>query len=164
MLYAACVLLGAASLGLPFCRDKIHLLAIFPVIGISMALFWPAYEAWLSEQEEETKLVQRVTLFNLFWSIGVTLGPAVSGYLYQGTNPFSPFYLSVALCLFTIVTLFSHKSKFASYTTETSSETIQTLFPSPAVRKTYLNLARCANFASWFGLGVLRRLLSLIHI
>ncbi len=158
MLYAACVLLGAASIGLPFCRNKIHLLAVFPAIGISMALFWPAYEAWLSEQEGETKLVQRITLFNLFWSIGVTLGPAMSGYLYEDENPFSPFYLSVVLCLFTIVTLFSHKSKFTSHTTETSSETIQILYPSPAVRTTYLNLARCANFASWFGLGVLRRL------
>ena len=156
MLYAACVLLGAASIGLPFCRNKTHLLAIFPVIGISMALFWPAYEAWLSEQEGETKLIQRVTLFNLFWSIGVTLGPAVSGYLYQDANPFIPFYLSAVLCLFTIVALFSHKSTI--HGTETSSETVQTLFPSPAVRTTYLNLARCANFASWFGLGVLRRL------
>ena len=158
MLYVASLLLGIVSIGLTFCRDKIHLLIIFPGLGISMALFWPAYEAWLSDQESESKLIQRVTLFNLFWSAGVTLGPAASSYLYRDTTPFSPFYLSAALCLFTIVTLFLHKSDSASHTKETSSDTIQTLFPSPTVKTAYLNIARCANFASWFGLGVLRRL------
>ena len=74
MLYVASLLLGIVSIGLTFCRDKIHLLMIFPGLGISMALFWPAYEAWLSDQESESKLIQRVTLFNLFWSAGVTLG------------------------------------------------------------------------------------------
>ena len=158
MLYAACLLLAVVSIVLPICRDKIHLLIIFPGLGISMALFWPAYEAWLSEQEGEGNLLQRVTLFNLFWSIGVTLGPTVSGYLYKDANPFSPFYLSVVLSLFTIVPLFLHKSSDDSHTIETSSETVEILFPSPTVRTTHLNLARCANFASWFGLGVLRRL------
>ena len=35
-------------------------------------------------------------LFNLFWSIGITLGPAFSSYLYGDANPFKPFYLAGA--------------------------------------------------------------------
>ena len=78
VLYAACLVLGAVSIGLPLCRNGMHLMLIFPGIGVSMALFWPAYEAWLAEREGEGQLIQRVMLFNLFWSVGVTLGPALS--------------------------------------------------------------------------------------
>ena len=158
MLYAGCLLLGAVSIGLPFCHTKLHLLLIFPGIGISMALFWPAYEAWLAERESDSKLLHRVMLFNLFWSIGVTLGPAVSGYLYQDANPFKPFYLAGVVGLLTLITIFVCKSNPTLNTTEIQSQPGQTLFPPSVVRKAYLNIARCANFASWFALGVLRRL------
>ena len=153
---------------------------IFPGVGISMALFWPAYEAWLAEREGEGELLQRVMLFNLFWSIGMTLGPTVSSYLYQDAAPFTPFYLAGALSMLTLATILggslrindegfknlhpvSHiakarKSEQFVPTAETASEPIQPIYPSPKVRATYLNMARCANLASWFALGVLRRL------
>ena len=158
MLYAACVLVGGVSLGLPFCRSKLHLLLIFPGVGISMALFWPAYEAWLAEREGEGKLIQRMMLFNLFWSIGVTLGPTASSYLYRDANPFMPFYLASVLSVLTLVTIFSHKPTSSDHGVETVPETIEPLYPSLTVRTIYLNLARCANFASWFTLGILRQL------
>ena len=66
LLYAACLVLGAVSIGLPHCRNSMHLMLIFPGIGISMALFWPAYEAWLAEREGESQLIHRVMFFNLF--------------------------------------------------------------------------------------------------
>lgn len=158
MLYAGCLLLGTVSIGLPFCHKKIHLLLIFPWIGIGLSLFWPAYEAWLAEREGEGKLLQRVMLFNLFWSIGITLGPAVSGYLYQDANPFRLFYLAGAVGLLTFVIILFSKSNSPLQTTKEQSDPIQTLFPLPVVRRLYLNVARCANFASWFTLGVLRSL------
>lgn len=158
VLYTACLVLGAASFGLPQCRTPTHLLLIFPGLGISMALFWPAYEAWLAEREGEGNLVQRVMLFNLFWSIGVTLGPAFSSYLYGDANPFRPFYLAGILVLLTAVTIFGNSLQTGRATTTDLSESAETLYPPLPVRTTYLNLARCANFASWFVLGVLRRL------
>ena len=157
-LYAACLVLGAVSIGLPYCRNSIHLMLIFPGIGISMALFWPAYEAWLAEREGEGKLIQRVMLFNIFWSIGVTLGPAFSSYLYGDTNPFTSFYLAAIFSLLTLGTIVLNNLQ-APGTAETQpSEPPEVLYPPLPVRTTYLNLARCANFASWFVLGVLRRL------
>ena len=169
VLYAACLVLGAVSLGLPRCRNSLHLLLIFPGVGISTALFWPTYEAWLAEREGEGELIQRVMLFNLFWSIGATLGPAFSSYLYGDVNPFKPFYLAGILSLFTLVTILggslkafyidkAEESDPSIYRDEPTSEPPETLFSPPVVRTTYLNLARCANFASWFALGVLRRL------
>ena len=161
ILYVACLLLGAACIGLTFCRNSGHLLSVFPGIGISMALFWPAYEAWLAEREGEGELIQRVMLFNLFWSIGMTLGPAFASYLYGAVNPFRPFYLGSGACLLTLLTIYASRlttSESSPHTDESDSQSAEIIYPLPPVRTTYLHLARCANFASWFALGVLRRL------
>lgn len=158
VLYASCLVLGAVSIGLPRCRTSFQLLLIFPGIGISTALFWPAYEAWLAEHEGEGKLIQRVMLFNLFWSIGGTLGPAFSSYLYGDADPFRPFYLSGILALLAFVTILGNRFQAPVITKAHQSDQSETLYPPPTVRTAYLNLARCANFASWFVLGVLRRL------
>lgn len=158
VLYAACLVLGVASLGLPYSRNGTHLLLIFPGIGISMALFWPAYEAWLAEREGEGELIQRVMLFNLFWSIGITLGPAFSSYLYGDANPFRPFYLAGILILCTLVTIFGSNFQKLDIARTHPSDLSEILYPPPSIRTTYLNLARCANFTSWFVLGVLRRI------
>ena len=158
VLYAAFLVMGAASLGLPQCRNSLHLLLIFPSIGVSMALFWPAYEAWLAEREGEGELVHRVMLFNLFWSIGITLGPVLSSYLYGDANPFRPFYLAGISTLFTWVTIFGSNFLKPDIPKTHQSEPTEVLYPSLPVRTTHLNIARCANLASWFVLGVLRRL------
>ncbi len=158
MLYAGCFLLAVVSIGLRFCTNKYHLLLLFPGIGISMALFWPSYEAWLAEREDEGQLLHRVMLFNLFWSVGITLGPAISGYLYQDVNPFRPFYLACAGGLLTLIIIVLQKTESTTSTAESLDEPTEIIYPSRLVRKTYLSLGRCANFASWFALGVLRRL------
>ena len=163
LLYAACLVLGAVSIGLPHCRNSMHLMLIFPGIGISMALFWPAYEAWLAEREGESQLIHRVMFFNLFWSIGVTLGPAFSSYLYGDANPFRPFYLAGVLCLLTLGTIIANSLRTSDNpqtdaSSEITTEPPETLYPPQPVRTMHLNLARCANFTSWFLLGVLRRL------
>lgn len=158
VLYAACLVLGTVSIGLPYCRNSTHLMLIFPGIGISMALFWPAYEAWLAEREGEGKLIQRVMLFNIFWSVGVTLGPALSSYLYGDTNPFRSFYLAAIFSLLTLITIVANSLHTPAITKTDPTESSEVLYPPLSVRTTYLNLARCANFASWFVLGVLRRL------
>ena len=161
ILCAACLLLSVVCLGLAFCRTRTHLMLVFPGLGISMALFWPAYEAWLAEREGEGELVQRVMLFNLFWSVGMTLGPAFSSYLYGDTNPFRPFYFASGFALLTLLTLWVSRigeTDRADLPDEIDVDPLEVLFPPPPVRTTYLYLARCANFASWFALGVLRRL------
>lgn len=155
MLYAGCILISIVSIVIPLCYKKIHLLLIFPLLGISLALFWPTYEAWLAEREGEGTLLHRVMLFNLFWSIGITMGPTVSGYLYQDDAPFRPFYLACVLGLLTLTVLLLSKSSQEQVDSEPQQST-QTLFPPPEVRRRYLNIARCANFASYFALAVLR--------
>ena len=164
ILYTACLILGAASIGLAFCRNGGHLMSIFPGIGVSMALFFPAYEAWLAEREGEGELIHRIMLFNLFWSIGMTVGPALSSYLYGSANPFRPFYLAGIFAALTLVTIWASRittsdpSSLSVHTDESDPESPEILYPLLPVRMTYLHLARCANFVSWFSLGVLRQL------
>ncbi len=155
MLIAGCILISIVSIVMPLCYKKIHLLLILPLLGISIALFWPTYEAWLAEREDEGTLLHRVMLFNLFWSIGITMGPTVSGYLYQDDAPFRPFYLACTLGLLTLTVVLLSKSSQTRADSEPQQLT-QTLFPPPEVRRRYLNIARCANFASYFALAVLR--------
>lgn len=156
MLYLGCLIIAIVSIVLRFCNTKVHLLLIFPCIGLSMALFWPAYEAWLAEREGEGKLIHRVMLFNLFWSTGITLGPTVSGYLYKDSQPFMLLYLAAGVGTITFITIYFSNFKYSNSTLGMQSESTQTLFPHPTERRKYLNISRCANFASWFALGVLR--------
>ena len=161
ILYAACLILGVVSIGLALCRNSGHLMRVFPGIGISMALFFPAYEAWLAEREGEGELIHRIMLFNLFWSIGMTLGPALSSYLYGEANPFRPFYLAGIFAMLTLVNVWASRIAETDppvHTDESDSESREILYPPLPVRMTYLHLARCANFVSWFSLGVLRQL------
>ena len=156
LLYLGCLLIGIVSILLRFCHSKLHLLLIFPCIGISMALFWPAYEAWLAEREGEEKLIHRVMLFNLFWSTGITMGPSVSGYMYKDSQPFIPLYLAAGVGLMTFITIYFCDSQPDESIVRKQLDQTQTLFPSTSERMKHLNIARCANFASWFALGVLR--------
>lgn len=164
ILYAACLILGVVSIGLSLCRKGGHLMSVFPGIGVSMALFFPTYEAWLAEREGEGDLIQRIMLFNLFWSLGMTLGPALSSYLYGDANPFRPFYLAGVFAILTLATIWASRftksdlSNLSTDTDESDSEPPEILYPLLPVRMTYLHLARCANFVSWFALGVLRQL------
>ncbi len=164
ILYAACLTLGIACIGLALCRKGGHLMSVFPGIGVSMALFFPTYEAWLAEREGEGDLIQRIMLFNLFWSLGMTLGPALSSYLYGDANPFRPFYLAGVFAILTLATIWASRftksdlSNLSTDTDESDSEPPEILYPLLPVRMTYLHLARCANFVSWFALGVLRQL------
>ena len=153
MLIAGCILISIVSIVMPLCYKKIHLLLIFTLLGVGIALFWPTYEAWLAEREGEGTLLHRVMLFNLFWSIGITMGPTVSGYLYQDDAPFKPFYLACGVGVMTVVLLCNAST--AGVKTQPPQST-QTLFPPPDVRRRYLNISRCANFASYFALAVLR--------
>ena len=167
VLCTACLLLSGVSFILPFCRRKLHLVIAFPCVGISQALFWPAYEAWLAEREGGGSLITRLMIFNLFWSVGIMIGPVLSSYLYSGSNPIIPFYLAgvFSLCNWGVI-YFQSKSHQGGQNSPVGTElTPVPTFdepplrkPSPELQHAYLRIARVANFASWFSLGVLRQL------
>ena len=158
-LAAACLLVAGVSLFFPFCRRKLELGIVFPCLGISMALFWPAYEAWLAEREGAGSLIKRLMIFNLFWSTGITFGPFISGHLYHDSNPFIPFYLASGFSIINWLGLYVQTRLHQGIHSHLpSNKTLSLPKDPPAWQGVHLQIARIANFASWFALGILRHL------
>ena len=67
-------LFGATCLALTQVQNVTSIAWVIPWIGVTLGLFWPALQGWLSDQGESQLLRQSTSLFNLFWSIGSMLG------------------------------------------------------------------------------------------
>ncbi len=155
MLYVSCVLLALVNVLIPlFCKNAISLAIIYPIVGVSMALFWPTYEAWLAERSGGGTLLKRIRNFNIFWSTGIALGPFFAGYLFNEQKPFRAFYLSAFICIITFGSIAGQN--------KTSGESIQDIDDTPKesdqLRRVYLYIAWIANFSAWFTLSILREL------
>ena len=157
VLTVACFSLAAVSILLPFCTRKLYLMIAFPCSGIGMALFWPTYEAWLAEREGAGDLIRRITTFNLFWTVGITIGPMISSYLYKGTSPVLTFYLAGGFSLINWITLES-QTLVNRKNLRSSEHLVLIEAPPHAAHHIYLRIARIANFASWFSLGIVRHI------
>ena len=155
VLSASCILLACISLTLPFCTRKLHLLIAFSCVGIGMALFWPAYEAWLADRAGGGRLIVRVMTFNLFWSVGITGGPFISGYIYSPTHPTISFYIASGCSLLSWGAISLHTKLHRKNGQHTEAESFDTAAPDS--QPTYRQIGRIANFASWFSLGFLRQ-------
>ena len=157
ILSIACLSFAAVSIALPFCTRKLYLMIVFPCSGIGMALFWPTYEAWLAEREGAEDLIRRITIFNLFWTVGITIGPIIASYLYQGTTPVLPFYLAGGFSLINLIALKS-QTIVNRKTPHASEHPAVMEAPPHNAHHIHLKIARIANFASWFSLGIVRQI------
>ena len=159
LLSAGCFLITLVSLGLTQCQKGWHLVMVYPWVGLSQALFWPTYEAWLAERQGGGTLIQRLRLFNLFWCSGITLGPVMSSYLQRSPNPDFPFYLASGCAVLNWL-LISRQSKPTNADLHPDSNHVLDLTNDrPAHRPTlFIYISRIANFASWFTLSILRSL------
>ena len=157
VLTLACFSLAAVSILLPFCTRKLYLMIVFPCSGIGMALFWPTYEAWLAEREGDGDLIRRITTFNLFWTVGITIGPMISSYLYKGTSPVLAFYLAGGFSLVNWITLES-QTIVNRKNLRSPEHSVLIEAPPHTAHRIYLRIARIANFASWFSLGIVRHI------
>jgi len=155
MLYVSCALFALVNILIAFfCRNAISLAMIYPIVGVSMALFWPTYEAWLAERSGGGTLLKRIRNFNIFWSTGIALGPFFAGYLFNEQKPFRAFYISALMCMVNFGAIAGqHKTseKKEPKTDDISAENQQ-------LRRVYLHIAWIANFSAWFTLSILREL------
>ena len=90
-----------------------------------MALFFPAYEAWLAEREGDGELIQRIMLFNLFWSIGMSPWVRRSRVICTATQTrLDRFYLAgILVAMLTLVTILGFSYCQASDTSNISVHT-----------------------------------------
>jgi MFS family permease len=95
---AAAVLLA----GMLLVRSLHLLFVLYGLFGFSMSLFWPPLMGWLSFGKEERELNTTLGSFNLSWSGGNIIAPAIAGLLLQiGTGvPFrAAAVIMTAICL-----------------------------------------------------------------
>ena len=66
--------------------------------GLFMALFWPRISGWVSWGLEGKNLSKTMSQYNLSWSTGGIISPAISGFLTE-KNIVSPFVCSIIILL-----------------------------------------------------------------
>lgn len=108
------ILFGTTCLCLTQARNVTSIAWVIPWIGVTLGLFWPALQGWLSDQGESQLLRQSTSLFNLFWSIGSMLGMVLAGVLMRFSDQL-PFYVAagVATSIALILAGSSHKKYLA---------------------------------------------------
>lgn len=139
----------------PFCRQLYQLVALFPLTGIALAAFWPAFEAWIGERQDGRPLVKRVGIFNLFWTVGLMVGFLGGGYIgyLGGVQTRGLFYFAsiAALCAAVMITIqpdpVNREEKAISHEHDVPDQQLATR---------YLYLSWLANAVSYLTLSIVR--------
>ena len=129
-----------------------HVLVLVVLSRLALAGFWPPTQAWLGKGKRGKHLLRTLGTFNVCWSLGIFVGPAVGGTLY-GMNPVWPFVVASGAAAAVFVALMTAVPR--------DLEPAEVLDPEartdPAAR-TFLLIAWTANFASFFAGGAVRAL------
>lgn len=164
LILIGCFLYFLSSLGISFATNFFHLLIFMALTGIAGAMFWPSLEAWIAEKGKG-KLIKKISFFNISWSLGVAIGPLISGVLFE-LNYHFPFYLA-ALVSLVIIYLVLKKlptscEKKEKIGTVNNILTVKDHLPqkdfSRSRNSSYLHAAWVANFTGWFVVGTIRYL------
>jgi len=123
------------------------LLALSAVFGGSVACFWPPVIAWLGEGCSGHKLAARLTMFGVAWNVGLLLGYALTGILFEH-GPNLAFFTSAGFILL-IVLLLSVPAQTDRGTEVSPDE------PAPQIpkRRGFRKTAWMANFTMNFALA-----------
>jgi MFS family permease len=131
-----------------------EILALAALNGVSMAVFWPAFQAWISESRNGSGLARNIGSFNMSWTASQLLGPTLSGLLF-GLHPRLPFWLAAALCISLFLVL---RASVGERIPQPQKERRPVPFApgEPGGGRIFLYAVWFANFASFFILGNVR--------
>ena len=93
------VLMSLGALLLWFAPGIASIFLLLPVFSIGRGLFWPAFQAELSDRGLSSQLGRRAGWFNVAWSSGKMLGFWTAGHVAEAFGPESPLLLATFLCL-----------------------------------------------------------------
>lgn len=149
----ACATLGVGFvyIGYLYVTEIWHLVVLAGCMSLSISHFWPPLQAWLGQRKKRQMLLRDLGRFNVAWSLGFLVGPAVGGVLFEvQTN--SAFYLG----LFLMFAMFVAFLVLRVYEVEdtTDDEHVETM----PLARLFLPLAFVANFATFFCIGTVRTL------
>jgi MFS family permease len=131
-----------------------HILILAGVNGFGMAIFWPAFQAWVAESQTGSNLARNIGSFNMSWTAANLLGPTVSGILFS-LHPRVPFWAAGALALLLFFVLRSSVGRGVVQPAK-EAEPESRDEAGPDWGRTFLYAIWIANFASWFIMGNLR--------
>ncbi len=128
-----------------------HLFVIAGANGLLNSGFWPPLQAWLGRGKGRRPLLQAVGRFNVAWSLGFLVGPALAGTLYpQGVA--YVFGVGAALAALLPLGLLLVRLR------EPAPEEIQAETATLAAARLFLPIAWVANFSTFFANGTIRAL------
>ena len=143
-------LLFASSCLIAAMAKRIEVILLLSALnGLCLSLFWPAFQAWITDHQTEAGVARDIGTMNMSWTASQLVGPILAGFLF-GFHPKLPFLFSA--CLSFVVFLLSYGSIYdrpgAVRGKEPAAET-----SSPTWQRNFLYAAWIANFMSWFILG-----------
>lgn len=142
---------------LPFLKHIGEVFFIYVFGAISMSMFWPTIQSWLSQGLDKENLVKSLTNFNVCWSAGLTLGFLSAGFLFS-LNQKAPFIFGVFLVAVVILLLFK-QPVFSEIRDKPARKVfLGTEKERPESARKFLGIAWCANFVSWYIVGLVRNL------
>jgi len=157
IIISGCLLFITVYLTLPFLRELSHVFFIYVFGAVSMSLFWPTIQSWLSQGLNKRNLVRSLTSFNVCWSAGLAIGFISAGFLFSADQK-APFFFGAFLMVIVILLLIRQP-----VISEIRDDPVKKLFletkkSRPQSAGKFLTIAWCANFASWYVVGLVRNL------
>jgi len=157
IIISGCVLFIAAYSIVPYLRQLGHVFLIYSFCAVSMSLFWPTIQSWLSQGLNKGNLLRSLTSFNVSWSAGLTIGFLSAGILFS-FNQKAPFFFGVSL-IAVVILLLVRQPVLSEMRDEPVRKTfLETEKERPRRAARFLPIAWCANFASWYVVGLMRNL------
>jgi len=163
-----CGMFAVAYSVLPFLKTTNQILLAYAFGSASMAMFWPTLQSWLSQGLDKPSLMRSLTIFNISWSAGLMVGFFSAGFLFA-LGQEVPFAFGVILIVITMLFLYRQPpAPRVKAVTKLFSDGVNKNAAGspmagigedkPANYISFLYIAWCANFVSWFNLGVMRNL------
>lgn len=145
-----CVFLALAFVGYIGVNRIWHFILLSVLTAVAIAHYWPPMQAYLGRGKSRDMLLPALGRFNVAWTLGVCIGPAAGGELFE-FHPFSGFILSGFLA----VLLFAGLLVVPIVESEPDVVNRQSV---AATSGHFLPLALLANFATFFAIGLVRAL------
>ncbi|HID07070.1 MAG TPA: MFS transporter, partial [Armatimonadetes bacterium] len=131
---------------LPFAQRPLHLVIPSALTGIALGFYWPPVQALMGASVEQRRLLTFITIYNVSWSFGRTMGTRMAGTLFT-LHQSLPFITSsvVGACLAVVLggTLLRKANRSESvFATDVNELTSVTFTPYTVVSAQLGNLLR----------------------
>ncbi len=126
-------------------------LALAALNGLGMAIFWPAFQAWIAESRNGLGLARNIGSFNMSWTASHLFGPTLAGFLFA-LHSRLPFWMAAVLCILLFLTMWASVRERIP----PSQKAIESWPPESEeskIERRFLYAIWIANFASFFILG-----------